>query len=119
MLRLTQFEFEAEIKKQILLDNLDPCNGIDFGSIIANVPETYWFCDGQRVGECNYHYDIIFIYKFGISWNDVLEWTEKDDVDDLSRNEMKKAMLDIIDSTDCAKEWYEDLTELENLRMKK
>ena len=119
MLRLTESEFKSELKKEILLDNLDPCNGIDFGFTIANVPETYWFCDGKRVGECNYHYDIIFIYKFGISWNDVLEWTGKNDTDDISRNEMKKAMLGIIDNTDCAKEWYEDLTELENLIMKK
>lgn len=119
MLRLTESEFKAELKKEILLDNLDPCNGFDFGFTIANVPEVYWFSDGQRVGEYNYHYDINFIYKFGISWNEVLEWTGKDDVDDLSRNEMKKAMCNIIDNTDCAHDWYENLTELENLRMKK
>lgn len=113
MLRLTQFEFEAEIKKEILLDNLDPCNGLDFGFTIASEPCVYWFCDGQRVGEINYNSGIDVIYKFGISWEDVLIYRGKTSPDELSRNEVKNAMLDIIEQTNCAKEWFNELALLD------
>lgn len=109
MLNLTQFEFEAEIKKQILLDNLDPCNGLDFGFTIASEPCVYWFCDGSRVGEINYSSGINVIYKFGISWQDVLVYRGKTSPDELSRNEVKKAMIDILEETNCAKEWFNEL----------
>lgn len=47
--------------------------------------------------------------KFGITWDEILDYSGKNDVEDLSDDEIKMYMLDLINSTNCVSEWYDEL----------
>lgn len=111
---LTLEQFKGEIETGIKSGDLSPVNDIDLcDSIYTNKPLMFWALDidSMTVQEFNVNYSFmpLTVLKFGITWDEILDYSGKKDVEDLSDDEVKMYMLDLIDSTDCVNEWYDEL----------
>lgn len=106
---MTKKEFLNQIIEGIKAGRLDPCNGIEFGEIDANRPQYYWHVvDGQVVEGSPYYVDQDQSgFHFGVTISDIEGYAEKE-ISELSNEEIKQAMLDIIDGrgTD---DWYQEV----------
>lgn len=104
---LDKKEFEAQIIEGIKAGRLDPCNDPKFGEIYANLPQYYWCVKGNEVMEESPFYvdDSQPDFRFGISIGAVEGYTEKD-YSELSDDEIKRAMLDIVDEFG-VDDWYD------------
>lgn len=101
-------DFESQIIGGIKAGRLDPCNDVMFGEIDTNRPRYYWHVvDGQVVEGSPYYVDEDQSgYHFGIPIGSIEGYTEKE-FGELSDDEIKQAMLDIID--DCGIDgWYDE-----------
>lgn len=105
---LTKEEFEAQIIDGIKAGRLDPCNGVEFGEIYTDLPLYYWTVeDDQVVEELPFLTDAKF--RFGISISTIEGYTEKD-FGELSDDEVKQAMLGIVDDYG-VDDWYDQYQE--------
>lgn len=105
---LTKEDFETQIVEGIKAGRLDPCNDTMFGEIYTDLPRYYWrVVDNQVVEGSPYYVDEDQSgYHFGISIGSIEGYTEKE-FGGLSDDEIKQAMLDIID--DCGTDgWYDE-----------
>lgn len=104
-------EFEKQIIDGIKSGCLDPCNDVMFGEIDTNRPQYYWTVeDGQVVEESPFYVGGEHrVFRFGISIADIENVTEKD-FGELSDDEIKQAMLDIIDDYG-VDDWYDQYQE--------
>lgn len=106
---MTKEEFRQQIIEGIKAGRLDPCNGIEFGEIDTNRPQYYWrVVDGQVVEGSPYYVDEDQSgFHFGVTVSDIEGYTEKD-FGALSDEEVKQAMLDLID--ECGiDDWYQEV----------
>lgn len=106
---MTKEEFRQQIIEGIKAGRLDPCNGIEFGEIDTNRPQYYWHVvDGQVVEGSPYYVDEDQSgFHFGVTVSDIEGYTEKD-FGALSDEEVKQAMLDLID--ECGiDDWYQEV----------
>jgi hypothetical protein len=108
---MTKKEFEAQIVDGIKDGRLDPCNGVEFGEIYSDLPQYYWTVEDGRVTEESPFYtdDEQPKFRFGVTVADVENVTEKD-LGELSEDEVKQAMLDIIDDYGID-DWYDQFQE--------
>ena len=109
MLALTKDEFKNQIVDGIKAGRLDPCNGVEFGEIDTNHPQYYWHVVNSQVVEGSPYYvdEDQSGFHFGVTVGDIEEYTEKE-IGDLSDEEIKQAMLDIIDG--CGTDnWYQEV----------
>lgn len=108
---MTKKEFEAQIVDGIKAGRLDPCNDVKFGEINTNHPQYYWAVeDGHVVEESPFYVDDEQpAFRFGVSIADIENVTEKD-FGELSEDEVKQAMLDIIDDYGID-DWYNEYQE--------
>ena len=108
---LTKEEFKNQIIEGIKAGQLDPCNGVEFGEIYSDLPQYYWTVEsGQVVEESPFYVaDEQPEFRFGISISAIEDYTGKD-FRELSDDEIKQALLDIIDEygTD---DWYDEYQE--------
>lgn len=99
-------EFKAQIIDGIKAGRLDPCNDPKFGEIYNDLPQYYWCIEDDQVTEESPFYvdDEQPEFRFGISVGAIESYTEKE-FGELSDDEVKQAMLDIVDDygTD---DWY-------------
>lgn len=106
---MTKEEFEKQIIEGIKAGRLDPCNGVEFGEINTNLPQYYWHVVGNQVVEGSPYYvdQDQSGFHFGVTFDDIQDYTEKE-IDELSEDDIKQAMLDIIDErgTD---DWYQEV----------
>lgn len=106
---MTKEEFRQQIIEGIKDGHLDPCNGVEFGEIYSDLPQYYWYVVGDQVVEGSPYYvdQDQSGFHFGVSINDIEGYTEKD-FGELSEDDIKRAMLDIIDErgTD---DWYQEV----------
>jgi|GEM_PF-6904405 len=95
---LTKEELKNQIIEGINAGHLDPCNGMEFGEIYTDLPQYYWcVADDQVVEGSPYYVDQDqSSFHFGVSIADIEGYTEKE-IGELSDDEIKQAMLDIID----------------------
>lgn len=111
---MTKEEFEKQIIDGIKAGRLDPCNSVEFGVIYTNLPQYYWTVEGNdnEVTEESPLYvdDEQPEFRFGVTVADVESFTEKD-FGDLSANEVKQAMLDIVDEYG-VDDWYDQYQEV-------
>lgn len=104
---LTKEDFETQIIDGIKTERLDPCNDALCGEIDTNRPQYYWTVeDNQVVEESPFyvggeHWDL----RFGISINSIELYTEKD-FEKLSEEEIRQAMLDIVNDYG-VDDWYD------------
>lgn len=106
---MTKEQFKNSIVDGIKAGRLDPCNGVEFGGeIYTNLPQYYWTVeDGQVVEESPFYTDDEQPkFRFGVTVADVENYTEKD-FGELSDNEVKQALLDIIDEYG-VDDWYQE-----------
>lgn len=102
---------KEELKKSIIdgikAGRLDPCNGVEFGEIYTDLPQYYWTMeDGQVVEESPFYLDDEQPkFCFGVTVTDIENFTRKD-FGKLSDDEIKQAMLDIIDEYG-VDDWYD------------
>lgn len=91
-------EFKKQIVEGIKAGRLDPCNDVMFGEIYTDLPRYYWHVvDDQVVEGSPYYVDQDQSgFHFGISVGSVESYTEKE-IGDLSEDDIKQAMLDIVD----------------------
>lgn len=105
---LDKKEFKSQIIDGIKAGHLEPCNGIEFGEICSDLPQYYWTVeDGQVVEESPFYTDDEQPkFRFGITVADIEGYYGKD-FGELSDDEIKQALLDIIDEygTD---DWYDE-----------
>ena len=111
---LTLGQFKGEIERGIKSGDLSPVNDVDLcNDIYTFKPLTFWALDidSMTVQEFNTNYFIkpLTALKFGITWDEILDYSGKNDIEDLSNDEIKMYMLDLINSTDCVAEWYNEL----------
>ena len=111
---LTLEQFKGEIETGIKSGDLSPVNDVDLcDNIYTNKPLTFWALDtdSMTVEEFNSVWikPAYKMVKFGITWDEILDYSGKNDVEDLSDDEIKIYMLDLIGSTDCVTEWYDEL----------
>lgn len=101
-------EFEKQIIEGIKAGRLDPCNGVEFGEIYTDLPQYYWTVkDGQVVEGSPYYVDDEQPkFHFGITVADVEGYTEKV-LGELSDDDVKQAMLDIVDEFG-VDDWYDE-----------
>lgn len=108
---MTKKEFETQIVDGIKAGSLDPCNGVEFGEIYTDLPRYYWCVENDEVTEESPFYvdDEQPAFRFGISVGAIESYTEKE-LGELSDDEIKQAMLDIVDEygTD---DWYDEYQE--------
>lgn len=106
---MTKEKFKKQIIEGIKAGRLDPCNGVEFGEIDTNRPQYYWHVvDGQVVeGSPYYVGEDQSGFHFGVTVSDIEGYTEKD-FGALSDEEIKQAMLDIIDECD-TDDWYQEV----------
>ena len=106
MLALTKDEFKNQIVDGIKAGRLDPCNDVMFGEIYSDLPQYYWCIeDGQVTEESPFYVDDEQPeFRFGISVGAIEGYVEKD-FDKLSDDEIKRAMLDIVDEFGI-NDWY-------------
>lgn len=104
---LTKGEFKKQIVDGIKAGRLNPCNSELFGEIYTNIPQYYWTVENDEVTEESPFYvdDEQPTFRFGVSIADVENVTEKD-FGELSDDEVKQAMLDIIDEFGID-DWYD------------
>ena len=108
---LTKEEFKNQIIEGIKAGRLDPCNDVLFGEIYTDLPQYYWTVeDDQVVEELPFLTDAKF--RFGISVSDIDNFTEKEfsETSGPSDDEIKQAMLDIIDEYG-VDDWYDQYLE--------
>lgn len=108
---LTKEEFKKSIVDGIKAGRLDPCNDVMFGEIDTNLPQYYWCVEDDEVTEESplYTDDEQPKFRFGVSISDIESFTEKG-FDELSENEVKQAMLGIIEDYD-VDDWYDQYQE--------
>lgn len=108
---LTKEEFKSQIIEGIKDGDLDPCNDVMFGEIDTNRPQYYWTVgNGQVVEESPFYVDDEQPeLRFGISVGAIEGYTEKD-YSELSEDDIKQAMLDIIDEFG-VDDWYDQYQE--------
>ncbi|KNZ37377.1 hypothetical protein [Lactobacillus delbrueckii] len=108
---MTKEEFLKQIIEGIKAGRLDPCNGVEFGEIYTDLPQYYWCVEDDEVTEESPFYtdDEQPKFRFGVSISDIENFTEKD-FGKLSDDEIKQAMLDIIDEYG-VDEWYDQYQE--------
>ena len=108
---MTKKEFETQIIEGITAGRLDPCNDVLFGEIYTGLPQYYWTVENGKVTEESPFYtdDEQPKFRFGVSISDIENFTEKD-FGKLSDDEIKQAMLDIIDEYG-VDEWYDQYQE--------
>lgn len=104
---LTKEEFKNQIIEDIKAGYLDPCNGVEFGEIYSDLPQYYWTVENGKVTEESPFYvdDEQPEFRFGVSIADVENVTEKD-FGELSEDEIKQAMLDVVDEYGVG-DWYD------------
>ena len=100
-------EFKKSIIDGIKAGRLDPCNGVEFGEIYTDRPQYYWTVEDDKVVEESPFYvdDEQPKFRFGVTVADVENYTEKD-FGKLSDDEIKQAMLDIVDDYG-VDDWYD------------
>lgn len=103
---LTKEDFKKSIIDGIKAGRLDPCNG-EFGEIYTDLPQYYWTVkDGQVVEGSPYYVDEDQSgFHFGLTVADVEGYTEKE-IGELSDDEIKQAMLNLIDEYG-VDDWYD------------
>lgn len=108
---LTKEELKDQIVDGIKAGRLDPCNGVEFGEIYTDLPQYYWTVeDGQVVEESPFYVeDKQLAFRFGVTISDIENYTEKN-FGELSDDEVKQAMLDIIDEFGID-DWYNQYQE--------
>lgn len=108
---MTKEEFFKQIVEGIKAGRLDPCNGVEFGEIDTNRPQYYWTVeDGQVVEESPFYVDDEQPeFRFGLTVADVEGYYGKD-FGELSEDEIKRAMLGIIDDYG-VDDWYDQYQE--------
>lgn len=111
MTKLTKESFKAQIIDGIKAGLLDPCNGIEFGEIYTNLPQYYWCVEDDEVTEESPLYvdDEQPEFRFGLTVADVEAYYGKD-FGELSTDEVKQAMLDIVDEYG-VDDWYDQYQE--------
>lgn len=104
---LAKEEFKKSIIEGIKAGHLDPCNGAEFGEIYSDLPQYYWTVENGKVMEESPFYvdDEQPEFRFGVTISDIENYTEKD-FSELSDDEVKQAMLDIIDEFGID-DWYD------------
>lgn len=108
---MTKEEFLKQIIDGIKAGRLDPCNDVLFGEIYTDRPQYYWTVeDGKVIEESPFYVDDKQSkFRFGVSISDVESFTEKD-FGELSDDEVKQTMLNIID--ECGvDDWYDQYQE--------
>lgn len=95
---LTKEELKSSIIDGIKAGSLDPCNDVMFGEIYSDLPQYYWTVENDEVTEESPFYvdDKQSEFRFGISIGAIEGYVEKD-FDELSEDDIKQAMLDIVD----------------------
>lgn len=108
---MTKEGFKASIVDGIKTGRLDPCNGVEFGEIYTDHPQYYWTVEDDQVVEESPFYvdDEQPKLRFGVTVADVENYTEKD-FGELSTDEVKRAMLGIIDDYG-VDDWYDQYQE--------
>ena len=108
---MTKEEFEKQIIDGIKAGRLDPCNGVEFVEIYTSLPQYYWTVeDGRVVEESPFYVDgKQSEVRFGVSVSDIENFTEKD-FGELSDDEIKQALLDIVDEYG-VDDWYDQYRE--------
>lgn len=108
---MTKEEFKKSIVAGIKAGRLDPCNGVEFGEIYTDLPQYYWCIEDSGVTEESPFYtdDEQPKFRFGVTVADIENFTEKD-FGELSDDEVKQAMLDIIDEYG-VDDWYNQYQE--------
>lgn len=106
---LTKDEFKAQIVDGIKAGRLDPCNDVMFGEIYTDLPRYYWHVVDDQVVEGSPYYvdEDQSGFHFGISVSAVESYTEKE-IGELSEDDIKQAMLDIIDEYG-VDDWYQEV----------
>lgn len=104
---MTKEEFKKSIIDGIKAGRLDPCNGVEFGEIYTDLPQYYWCVEGDEVTEESPFYvdNEQPKFRFGVTVADIESFTEKD-FGELSDDEVKQAMLDIVDEYG-VDDWYD------------
>lgn len=104
-------EFKNQIVNGIKAGRLDPCNDPKFGEIYSNLPQYYWCIeDGQVTEESPFYVDDEQpAFRFGISVGSIESYTEKE-IGELSDDEVKQAMLDIVEEFG-VNDWYDQYQE--------
>ncbi len=105
---MTKEEFEKQVVDGIKDGRLGPCNGVEFGEIYSDLPQYYWCIEDGQVTEKSPFYvdDEQPAFRFGISVGAIEGYVERD-FDELSDDEVKQAMLDIIDEYGTS-DWYDE-----------
>lgn len=108
---MTKKEFETQIVDGIKAGRLDPCNGVEFGEIYTDLPRYYWTVEDGQVTEESLFYvdDEQPEFRFGVSVGAIEGYVEKD-FGELSDDEIKQAMLDIVDEFGVG-DWYDQYQE--------
>lgn len=108
---MTKEDFLKQIVEGIKAGRLDPCNGVDFGEIYSDLPQYYWTVEHDQVVEESPFYvdDEQPEFRFGVTIDDIESYAEKD-FGELSEDEVKQAMLGIIDDYG-VDDWYNEYQE--------
>lgn len=108
---LTKEQFKNQIIEGIKAGRLDPCNGVEFGEIYTDLPQYYWCVEDDEVTEESPFYtdDEQPKLRFGVTIEDIENYAEKG-FDELSEDEVKQAMLGIIDECGVS-DWYDQYLE--------
>lgn len=107
---LNKEQFKNSIIEGIKAGRLDPCNGVEFGEIDTNRPQYYWCVEDDEVTEESpFYVDEQPKFRFGVTISDIEGYAEKE-ISELSDEEIKQAMLDIIDEFGIAS-WYDQYQE--------
>lgn len=108
---MTKEQFKSSIIDGIKAGRLDPCNGVEFGDVYTYLPLYYWTVEGDQVVE-----ELPFLtdakFRFGISVSDIENFTEREfsETSGPSDDEIKQAMLDIVDEYG-VDDWYDQYLE--------
>ena len=105
---LTKEEFKTSIVDGIKAGRLDPCNEEGFGDSYPDFLPYYWTVEGDQVVEELTFY-VYYKFRFGVIVADIENYTEKD-FGELSEDEVKQAMLGIIDDYG-VDDWYDQYQE--------
>lgn len=108
---LTKEELKGQIIDGIKAGRLDPCNGVEFGDIYTSLPQYYWTVEDGRVVEESPFYvdDEQPEVRFGVTVADIENFTGED-FGKLSDDEIKQAMLHIVDEYGID-DWYDQYQE--------
>ncbi|XJZ60228.1 hypothetical protein ACIA4Q_02445 [Lactobacillus delbrueckii subsp. bulgaricus] len=108
---MTKEQFKNSIIDGIKAGHLDPCNGTEFGEIYSDLPQYYWCIEDGKVTEESPFYvdDEQPKFRFGVTVADIENFTEKE-FGDLSEDEVKQTMLNIVDEYG-VDDWYDQCQE--------